>query len=161
MSLKNHKLFTRFSIVQKADDLRALGQKIVFTNGCFDLLHPGHIAYLNSARQLGDFLIIGLNTDLSVRKLKGKNRPINDENVRAYMLAGLSSVDGVVFFDEDTPLELIQSICPAILVKGGDYTKDKIVGAAEVEAYGGHVEVIPFLEGYSTSAIIEKIKSEL
>ena len=134
------------------------GKKVVFTNGCFDLLHPGHIEYLNKARDLGDILLIGLNSDDSVRRLKGSDRPINPESDRALMLAGLECVSAVLLFDEDTPLELIKAVQPDILVKGGDYDRDTIVGADEVESEGGRVVVIPFKEGYSTSSLIERIQ---
>ena len=132
-------------------------KKIVFTNGCFDLLHPGHIEYLNNARSLGDVLIIGLNTDDSVKRLKGENRPINNEDDRAIMMASLECVSAVVHFSEDTPADLINHILPDILVKGGDYTKETIVGTQSVEEAGGIVKVIPFKEGYSSTKLIEKI----
>lgn len=135
------------------------GAKIVFTNGCFDLMHPGHLHYLAEARALGTHLVIGLNTDSSVRKLKGEHRPIMDENARALLLASLAFVDLVVLFSEDTPLELIQQLRPDVLVKGADYTEDQVVGAPEVRSWGGDVALLPFVEGYSTSAIEAKIKS--
>ena len=131
--------------------------KTIFINGCFDIIHLGHIEYLNDARSFGTHLIVGVNTDASVRKLKGDDRPINSENDRAKVLDSLTSVDGVVLFDEETPIDLIQLVQPDVLVKGGDYTLDSIVGAHEVLTYGGRVEIIPFLEGYSTSKIISKI----
>ncbi|GIV38944.1 MAG: hypothetical protein KatS3mg033_0744 [Thermonema sp.] len=133
------------------------GEIVVFTNGCFDILHAGHVTYLEQARSLGNRLVIGLNTDASVRRLKGEARPIVPQEARARLLAALQAVDMVVFFEEDTPLALIQTLCPDILVKGGDYTEDTIVGADFVKSKGGHVEVIPFLDGFSTSKIIEKI----
>ena len=138
---------------------RLAGGKVVFTNGCFDLMHPGHLHYLAQARALGARLVIGLNTDASVQKLKGEHRPIMDENARALLLASLSFVDLVVFFPEDTPLELIQQLRPDVLVKGADYTEDQVVGAPEVRSWGGDVALLPFVEGYSTSAIEAKIKS--
>ncbi|MGB1216623.1 MAG: D-glycero-beta-D-manno-heptose 1-phosphate adenylyltransferase [Saprospiraceae bacterium] len=134
-------------------------QKIVFTNGCFDLLHQGHITYLSHARNLGNKLIVGLNSDTSVKRLKGNFRPINDEVSRAMMLSAFSFVDAVVLFGEDTPLELIEFFLPDILVKGGDYTKAQIVGAKEVEENGGKVEIISFLKGFSSTNIIEKIRN--
>jgi rfaE bifunctional protein nucleotidyltransferase chain/domain len=132
-------------------------EKIVFTNGCFDLIHVGHIEYLAKAADLGDKLVIGLNTDDSVKRLKGPNRPVLDQQARAETLAALFFVDAVIFFDEDTPYELIKIIKPDILVKGGDYQIDDIVGADIVKNYGGVVETIPLVQGYSTSNIIEKI----
>jgi len=130
----------------------------VFTNGCFDIIHRGHAEYLARARELGDFLVIGLNTDQSVKRLKGEGRPLVDQESRAILLAALEMVDIVIFFDEDTPLSLIQEIKPDILVKGADYSIDQIVGATEVLAYGGRVETLAFVEGFSTSALIKKIK---
>jgi D-glycero-beta-D-manno-heptose 1-phosphate adenylyltransferase len=133
------------------------GRKIVFTNGCFDILHLGHIDYLSKAKDLGDLLIIGLNTDLSVSKIKGKNRPIQDEISRAMVLASLGFVDAIVFFGEDTPYNLIKTIQPDILVKGADYKPEDIVGYDIVTNKGGKVVTIEFLEGYSTTAIEKKI----
>ncbi len=135
------------------------GQKVVFTNGCFDLLHPGHVQYLNDAKALGDKLIIGLNADASISRLKGDSRPINMLVDRAAMLMGLKSVDAVVAFEEDTPQKLIAMLLPDVLVKGGDYAVDDIVGAKEVRNAGGEVIVVPFLEGYSSSKLIERIKA--
>jgi D-glycero-beta-D-manno-heptose 1-phosphate adenylyltransferase len=132
--------------------------KIVFTNGCFDLLHAGHIQYLAQARSLGNRLVLGLNSDASVRQLKGNHRPINDEKTRSFVLAALEIIDFVVIFDEETPIELIQKIQPDVLVKGGDYTIDSIVGAASVLANGGEVKVLSFLKGYSTTNIEQKIR---
>lgn len=135
------------------------GDKVVFTNGCFDLLHPGHVTYLEQARALGQKLVIGVNTDKSVSDLKGPHRPIQHEDARCRVLAALESVNAVVLFAEDTPLALIKQLRPNVLVKGGDYTIDTIVGAQEVLGWGGDVKVIPFLEGYSTTAIEERIRS--
>ena len=135
------------------------GKKIVFTNGCFDILHRGHVTYLNQARDLGDLLIVGINSDESVKRLKGQERPVNMLEDRAYVLSALKSVDYVIPFEEDTPLNLINLIMPDILVKGGDYTIDRIIGAQEVLAHGGRVEIIPFVPGKSTSAIIDTIKT--
>jgi rfaE bifunctional protein nucleotidyltransferase chain/domain len=135
-----------------------MNRKIVFTNGCFDIIHPGHIDYLSQARDLGDILVLGLNTDQSVRRLnKGSNRPINDERTRAYVLAGLASVDLIVFFDEETPYNLIKLLQPNVLVKGKDYEVEKIIGYDILKENGGEVITIPFLEGYSTSSLIKKI----
>ncbi|MCD6490644.1 MAG: D-glycero-beta-D-manno-heptose 1-phosphate adenylyltransferase [Thermodesulfobacterium sp.] len=142
------------SIVQKRKEK---GQVMVFTNGCFDILHAGHVHYLNSARALGDFLVVGLNSDKSVKKIKGVLRPVNFEKERAYVLAGLECVDYVVFFDEETPEKLIKSLKPDILVKGADWEEDKIVGASYIKSYGGKVKRISFEFDTSTTKIIEKI----
>jgi D-glycero-beta-D-manno-heptose 1-phosphate adenylyltransferase len=140
---------------------RSRGMKVVFTNGCFDILHAGHVAYLNKARELGDSLVVGLNSDVSVRKLgKGPDRPVNNERSRAAVLSGLACVDHIVLFDEDTPLNLIGHILPHVLVKGGDWAADKIVGADLVKSLGGQVLTIPFEDGFSTTSIIEKIRKE-
>ncbi|MDQ6953067.1 MAG: D-glycero-beta-D-manno-heptose 1-phosphate adenylyltransferase [Mariprofundaceae bacterium] len=135
------------------------GLRIVFTNGCFDLLHPGHITYLQDAKNLGDILILGLNDDASIQRLKGAYRPINPLHDRAAMLAALRSVDAVVAFSEDTPLNLITALMPDVLVKGGDYTVDSIVGAKEVMQSGGEVQVISFLDGYSSTRLIQRIQT--
>jgi len=135
------------------------GKKVVFTNGCFDLLHPGHIQYLADARALGDVLVLGLNADDSISRLKGSSRPINNLEDRAAMLMGLKSVDAVVAFAEDTPQNLISLLLPDVLVKGGDYAADDIVGAKEVRKAGGEAIVVPFLKGYSSSKLIERIKA--
>lgn len=136
---------------------RLSDKRIVFTNGCFDILHKGHIDLLMKAAALGDVLIIGLNTDASVKRLKGETRPINNEDNRALMLASLLFVDAVILFEEDTPLQLISALQPDVLVKGGDYTIDTIVGADIVLQKGGRVEIIPFTEGFSTTEILNKI----
>lgn len=141
----------------RVSGLRHNGKTIVFTNGCFDLLHAGHVKYLQSARQLGDLLILGLNSDVSVRRLKGETRPILEQEERSQILAALDCVDYVVIFDEDTPLELIKVLQPQILVKGGDYSSAQVVGRELIESYGGRVEIIPFLDGKSTSNIVENI----
>lgn len=133
-------------------------KKIVFTNGCFDILHIGHIRYLKKSKELGDLLIIGLNSDYSVKRLKGENRPYNKENERAEMLLALSFVDYVILFDEDTPYNLIEKIKPSVLTKGGDYEKSKIVGAQIVESYNGQVVILPFTEGKSTTNILKNIQ---
>jgi len=133
--------------------------KLCFTNGCFDLIHPGHVQYLEDARALGDFLVVGLNSDASVARLKGPSRPLQDEAARARVLLGLRSVDAVVRFEEDTPFELITALQPDILTKGGDYTPETVVGRDVVEARGGRLVLIPFLPGHSTSTIVERIKS--
>ncbi len=136
---------------------REKNQKIVFTNGCFDLLHLGHVDYLAKAKDLGDRLIIGVNTDSSVKRLKGDNRPLQDENSRLHILAALHSVDAVVLFDEDTPYELIKKIQPDVLVKGADYKIENIVGYDIVTSRGGSVQTIEFIEGYSTTKIEQRI----
>jgi D-glycero-beta-D-manno-heptose 1-phosphate adenylyltransferase len=133
--------------------------KIVFTNGCFDILHLGHIDYLSKARGLGDVLIIGLNTDASVSRIKGPERPVNDQNARSMLLASLTFVDAIVLFDEDTPYDLIKKIQPHVLVKGTDYKPDDIVGADLVKAGGGQIITLEFLEGYSTSSIINRLRN--
>jgi len=136
------------------------GYSIIFTNGCFDLLHLGHIDYLSKASDLGDKLILGLNSDDSVQRLKGKHRPLQNEESRKMILGSLQFVDAVVVFKEDTPIELIQRIQPDVLVKGGDYTVETVVGADIVTAYGGRVELIPFVQGHSTSNIEKKIRRQ-
>lgn len=136
---------------------KSRGKRLVFTNGCFDLLHAGHVKYLQKARSLGDLLVLGLNSDASVRRLKGAKRPLIDQDERAHLLAALDCIDYVVVFDEDTPLELITTLKPYILAKGGDYSLDGVVGRDIVESYGGRVELITFVEGKSTSNIIERI----
>lgn len=152
-----HKITTVAEIEKDVRRLRLLGKKIVFTNGVFDILHEGHIASLSSAASFGDVLIVGVNADASVKRLKGDSRPVNNENARALLLASLVLTDRVIIFGEDTPLNLIQLIMPDVLVKGGDYTIDQIVGAKEVITNGGEVKIVPLVEGISTTAIIEKI----
>lgn len=137
--------------------LKSENKKIVFTNGCFDLLHPGHVDYLRKARKLGDTLVIGLNSDESIKNIKGSNRPINDVKFRTTMLSAFSFVDYIVVFTDDTPKKLIQEVIPNILVKGGDYNEENIVGADIVKKNGGIVTTIPFLDGFSSSSIISKI----
>jgi len=147
----------RNALMKWREDLRATGKKLVFTNGVFDLLHAGHAGYLTEARNVGDALIIGLNSDESVRAIKGPNRPIQQEADRALLLASLKCTDAVVIFDEETPLEIIQFIVPDILIKGADYSRETIVGAEVVEARGGRVLTVPLSEGRSTSGIVERI----
>ncbi|MDQ6960185.1 MAG: D-glycero-beta-D-manno-heptose 1-phosphate adenylyltransferase [Mariprofundaceae bacterium] len=147
-----------YAAQKKTEEWRRQGKRIVFTNGCFDLLHPGHIDYLEKARVLGDVLIIGLNDDDSIRRLKGYSRPVNSLPNRARMLAALKSVDMVVAFPENTPLKLIKLLTPDVLVKGGDYKPDDIIGAQDVRINGGEVVVVPFVDGHSTSSMIEHIK---
>jgi D-beta-D-heptose 7-phosphate kinase/D-beta-D-heptose 1-phosphate adenosyltransferase len=148
------------SLKKEIKALKAQGKRVVFTNGCFDLLHPGHTRYLYAARQMGDYLVVAVNTDRSVKAIKGANRPIQSQDERTELLAALSFVDAVVLFDEDNPLKVIQHLIPDILVKGGDWTKDKIIGADVVKNAGGVVKSLPFVIGYSTSAIIEKIRDK-
>ncbi|SDP56960.1 rfaE bifunctional protein, domain II [Mucilaginibacter sp. OK268] len=140
---------------------QSTGQKVVFTNGVFDLLHIGHITYLAKAAELGEKLIIGLNADSSVRRIKGESRPVNDQNSRAAILAALFFVDAIVVFEEDTPLNLISTLLPDILVKGADYSIENIIGGKEVIANGGEVKTIDFVKGYSSTSIIEKIRQQI
>jgi D-beta-D-heptose 7-phosphate kinase/D-beta-D-heptose 1-phosphate adenosyltransferase len=134
--------------------------RLVFTNGCFDLLHRGHAEYLNAARQLGDRLVVALNTDASVRKLKGPGRPVLPEMDRAYLMAALEAVDAVTLFPEDTPRDLIAALLPDVLVKGGDYAPDQVVGREEVEAAGGRVQLIPVVSGRSTTDLVQRIRAQ-
>jgi rfaE bifunctional protein nucleotidyltransferase chain/domain len=155
------KIVDRESASRWVKDLQDRGQKVVFTNGCFDLLHPGHVSYLEEARGLGDALIVGVNTDASAARLaKGPGRPFNREDDRVRVLAALACVDRVTRFDEDTPLELITLLVPDILVKGGDYQVQDIAGREVVEARGGRVLALPFRPGYSTSMLIKRIQSQ-
>jgi rfaE bifunctional protein nucleotidyltransferase chain/domain len=147
------------SIVAAIRNDRRCGCKIVFTNGCFDILHAGHVRYLGKARSSGDRLIIGVNRDASIRGLKGSGRPVNHEKDRAEVLAALECVDYVVFFGEPTPEKLIHAIRPDILVKGGDWKKKDIIGAPFVESYGGKVRSIPLLKGRSTTSVIDKVRA--
>lgn len=153
------KIKTRPEAKAIVDSWKKQGLKVVFTNGCFDILHLGHVDYLEKARSLGDKLVLGLNTDDSVSRFKGPSRPIQDENSRAHILASLQFIDLVVFFNEDTPLELISTLIPQVLVKGSDYLAENIVGADVVKKHGGVVKTIEFVPGYSTTKIVEKIKS--
>ncbi|MDD2852418.1 MAG: D-glycero-beta-D-manno-heptose-7-phosphate kinase [Desulfuromonadaceae bacterium] len=151
------KIMSRAQLVPLIAAERSDGKRVVFTNGCFDLLHVGHVKYLQKARSLGDLLVLGLNSDASVRRLKGDKRPLIDQDERAHLLAALDCIDYVVIFDEDTPLELITALKPDILAKGGDYSIDGVVGREVVESYGGRVELITFVDGKSTTTIIERI----
>ena len=152
-----HKIFTLPQLLKQVNRWRLLKETIAFTNGCFDILHPGHIASLSQAAEQADILIVGVNADNSVRKLKGAHRPVSDQQSRAMILASLLMVDAVVIFEEDTPLEIINAILPDVLVKGGDYAMEEIVGAKEVIANGGKVVISPIVPGFSTSGLIEKI----
>jgi rfaE bifunctional protein nucleotidyltransferase chain/domain len=145
---------------KEIEALKAQGKRVVFTNGCFDLLHPGHTRYLYAARQMGDYLVVAVNTDRSVKIIKGANRPIQSQDERAELLAALGFVDAVVLFDEDNPLTIIRQLLPNVLVKGGDWTEDKIIGAHVVKEAGGVVKSLPFEQGYATTAIIEKIRKQ-
>lgn len=153
-----NKIFTLNELTQQLNRWRLLNKKIVFTNGVFDILHAGHIASLSEAAGYGDILIVGINADASVKRLKGESRPINQEGSRALLMASLVMVDAIILFEADTPLNLITAILPDVLVKGGDYTIDQIVGAEAVLANGGEVKINPILEGFSSTGIIEKMK---
>jgi rfaE bifunctional protein nucleotidyltransferase chain/domain len=153
MSIGQIKYFDKsFSIDLKGN------KKLVFTNGCFDLLHLGHLKLLEASKEFGDYLIVGLNSNESVKSIKGLERPINDQYFRAYILAMLEIVDMVVIFNEETPLKLIKEIRPNVIVKGGDYIKEEVVGYDYVKSYGGEIIIIPVLEGFSSTSIIKKIK---
>jgi len=152
-------ILDRTGIGEAVKNWRAQGKRIVFTNGCFDILHRGHVEYLNEAKKLGDILVLGLNSDRSVRQLKGVGRPLVSEDDRAFILSQLISVDVVSIFNEDTPINLLKVLKPDILVKGGDYTLDKVVGRDLVEHSGGKVVTIPVIEGKSTTDLIGKIRS--
>src|SRR5215208_2745300 len=151
-------ILDRGELLRVRAELRAAGRRLVFTNGCFDILHVGHVRYLAAARGLGDALLVAVNSDRSVRVLKGAGRPVFDEDERAEMLAALSAVDFVTVFDEDSPRRLISEVLPDVLVKGGDYAVEEIHGREEVEAAGGRVLALPFVEGASTTGIIERIR---
>jgi rfaE bifunctional protein nucleotidyltransferase chain/domain len=151
------KVFSLDQLRTERERLRRAGRRVVFTNGCFDLIHPGHIKYLQEARRLGAALIVALNSDRSVRELKGEKRPILDQNERADVMAALGCVDYVIIFDEPTPREIIAALLPDVLVKGGDWDVERIVGRDEVEAAGGEVLSLPFIEGCSTTELIERI----
>ncbi len=156
-SYLNTKLISRPDALKRIAQWRMLGKTVSFTNGCFDILHRGHIFSLSQAAQEADYLIVGLNSDSSTKRLKGKDRPVNDEQSRALLISSLLMVDAVVLFDEDTPLELIKTLLPDVLVKGGDYTVEQIAGSKEVIANGGSVVINPIVEGFSTTGLIEKI----
>lgn len=155
-----NKILSLPELKQVVADAKAAGKKIVFTNGCFDILHAGHVRYLAEARALGDYLVLGLNSDSSVKRLKGEGRPLNPQEDRALVLAALESVSYICVFDEDTPLKLITAILPDILVKGGDWAPEQIVGAREVLANGGEVKSLGFTEGKSSTNILRKMGHE-
>ncbi|HQW46874.1 MAG: D-glycero-beta-D-manno-heptose 1-phosphate adenylyltransferase [Bacteroidetes bacterium] len=160
LEIIQQKIYTPVTLSRLVHQWHMLSKKIVFTNGCFDIMHQGHNTYLLQAADYGNKLIVAVNSDASVQKLKGSKRPIIDQYSRALNLASHAYIDAVIIFDEDTPLQLIQDIKPHVLVKGGDYTEETIVGASEVKANGGEVIIIPFLTGYSSSAIIDKIVND-
>ena len=155
----NNKIFSIKDLKTKLSIWRENGEKIIFTNGCFDIIHKGHIQVLANTADLGDRLIIGLNSDISVKKLKGLNRPIVEEDARAFLLASLNFVDAVVLFSEETPINLITTLKPNVLAKGGDYAISSVVGYNEVKEYNGEVIIVPFVDGFSSTSIIEKIKN--
>ena len=159
MAAIKDKVYTDINLaIQKIQEWKNEGKKIVFTNGCFDLIHIGHVLYLEEAKNLGDIMVVAANSDASVSKLKGSHRPIKDQYNRSHILAALQSVDMVLIFEEDTPYELIAAILPDILVKGGDWSVDQIVGSEVVLSHGGTVQSLQFLDGYSTTALEKKIK---
>jgi D-glycero-beta-D-manno-heptose 1-phosphate adenylyltransferase len=158
--LLTDKIIPSARITELSQKLHSEGKKLVFTNGCFDILHAGHVTYLTQARALGDILILGLNSDLSVKRLKGDNRPVNAEMQRALVLAGLSAVDYICIFAEDTPYELIKKVQPDVLVKGGDWQVSEIVGSDLVLANGGLVKSLSFVEGLSSTNIIRRLKEQ-
>jgi D-beta-D-heptose 7-phosphate kinase/D-beta-D-heptose 1-phosphate adenosyltransferase len=157
--MKDSKLVDAEAISKTLSSIRDMGLTIVFTNGCFDILHPGHVDYLQQAKDMGDLLVVGVNDDDSISRLKGADRPIHTLEDRTIMLAALQCVDYVVPFSDDTPLSLIQSVRPDILVKGDDYSISEIAGSEDVLSYGGKVELVPLLKGYSTTDIIDRIKN--
>ena len=152
------KIYNLPELTRQMERWRFLGKKVSFTNGCFDILHEGHIFSLSAAAKEGDILIVAINTDKSVRKLKGPGRPVNNEHSRALLLSALLMVDAVILFDEETPRQLIASLLPDVIVKGGDYTVEQIAGANEVMANGGRVVINPIIKGFSTTALIDKIQ---
>ena len=153
------KIVDKQALLDARARMKRAGKRLVFTNGCFDLLHAGHVRYLSEARALGDGLVVALNSDRSVRALKGEGRPILNEHERAEVIAALEAVDYVIIFDEETPRELIATLLPDVLVKGGDWPLDQIIGRDEVEGVGGRVLSLPYVEGSSTTEIIDRIKS--
>jgi D-beta-D-heptose 7-phosphate kinase/D-beta-D-heptose 1-phosphate adenosyltransferase len=157
MEAYRQKIMDIAEVKRECDRLKACGKKIVFTNGCFDILHPGHTRYLYAARNLGDFLIVAVNSDRSVAALKGETRPILPQLARAELTAAMSWVDAVLIFDEETPYELIKTLRPHVLVKGGDWDEGEIVGADLVKAEGGEVHGIPYVGGFSTTQVIQRI----
>ena len=159
LEILQNKIFDLDRLGQQLNRWRFFSKKIVFTNGCFDILHLGHVDYLAKAADEGDVLIVGVNSDKSTTGLKGPKRPINGENQRTTLLASLQFIDAVILFDQPTPIELIKFIQPDVLVKGGDYTLDKIAGAKEIINNGGEVKIIPIVQGFSTTSILQKLKN--
>ena len=157
LEIIQHKIQPLEHLARLVRQWKMLSRKVVFTNGCFDILHRGHLTYLLQAADRGHHLVVGLNTDASVRRLKGEGRPVTDEYSRALNLAAQTYIDAVILFDEETPLTLIQTLQPDVLVKGGDYTEATVVGADVVKRYGGQVEILPLVEGYSTTSFLEKL----
>ena len=155
----NSKIFSLDDLKNQVDAWKQAGEEVVFTNGCFDIIHRGHIEVLAQTADLGDRLIIGLNSDTSIQKLKGEDRPIIDEQARSILLAALNFVDAVILFPEDTPINLISTLLPDVLAKGGDYEIETIVGQEIVQNNGGKVKLVPFVDGFSSTTIIEKIKN--
>lgn len=151
------KILSREEAVKKIAQWRLLGKTVAFTNGCFDILHRGHVFSLSQAASEGDYLVVGINSDSSTKRLKGEGRPVNNEEARSLLMASMLMVDAVVLFEEDTPLELIKALMPDVIVKGGDYTVEQVAGGKEVMAHGGRVVINPIVEGYSTTGLIEKI----
>lgn len=154
------RIYSLNELVNEVQRWRLKSKKIVFTNGVFDILHEGHISSLGDAASFGDILIVGVNSDASVKRLKGESRPVNNQQSRSLLLASLLMTDAVIVFEEDTPLELIKALLPDVLVKGGDYTVEQIAGAKEVIANGGEVKIVPILEGFSTTGIIERMRKQ-
>lgn len=153
------KVVDRATIAGRAEEARRVGKRVVFTNGCFDLMHVGHVRYLAAAREAGDLLVVGVNSDASVRRLsKGSERPLVPEAARAEVLAALAAVDWVTIFDEDTPAELVAAVQPDVLVKGADWAPDRVVGREIVEARGGRILLVPLVEGFSTTALVERLR---
>ncbi|MBN2568030.1 MAG: D-glycero-beta-D-manno-heptose 1-phosphate adenylyltransferase [Deltaproteobacteria bacterium] len=155
--MTKERIVSKERLKEELDRLKRKGSRIVFTNGCFDILHAGHVQYLNEARRFGDLLVVGLNSDRSVRLIKGDARPVVAQNDRAYILVSLKAVDYVTIFDEDTPLDLIEYLEPHVIVKGGDWKEDMVVGGESVVKRGGIVKIIPLMEGRSTTNLIEKL----
>lgn len=156
----SHKIYTLHALQQQVGRLRLLKKTVAFTNGVFDILHQGHIASLSQAASEADFLVVGINSDASTKRLKGSQRPLNNQDARTIVMASLLMVDAVIIFEEDTPLEIIKALMPDVLVKGGDYTIDHIVGAKEVMDNGGRVVINPIVEGFSTTGIIERMRNK-
>ncbi len=155
--LISHKIYDRNAMIRQVAQWRALGRNVAFTNGVFDIIHPGHIFSLTKAAAEADHLVVGLNSDSSVKSLKGDKRPVNDQDSRAVVLSAMVMVDGVCIFEDDTPLELIKDLMPDVIIKGGDYTVEQVAGAKEVLAAGGRVVINPILEGFSTTGIIDRL----